>query len=154
MLEIGHVASVKKDAAVVVLPSSEQCQRCGICMSASGGREAILLARNPVGAREGDAVEVEIADAKVVAAAFTIYMVPVIMTIVGFAVGNWLTGGTKDASLPIVLAVAFLVASFVGVWLYDRRLRRGERRQAVVVRVLSEDEAESHPRVKGVTLGG
>ena len=88
------------------------------------------------------------------AAAFTIYMVPVIMTIVGFALGNAVTGGAEDASLPIVLAVAFLGASFIGVWLYDRHLRKAERRQAIVVRVLPEDEAKGHPRIESITLGG
>lgn len=154
MMEVGQVASVKKNTAVVVLPSSGECERCGICMSASGGRESILLARNAIGALEGDTVEVEIAAGKVLAAAFTVYMVPVIMTVLGFMLGSRLTGGAEEASLPIVLAVVFLVASFVGVWLYDRRLRKVERRQAVIVRILSEDEAERHPRVESVTLGG
>lgn len=154
MREVGHVISVKDDAAVVVMPTSGECERCGICMVASGGREAILLARNPVSAAEGDTVEIEISPGKVIAAAFIIYMVPVIMTILGFVLGNALTGGTDDANLPMVLAVVFLAASFVGVWLYDRHLRKAERRQATVVRVLPDDEASDHPRVESVTLGG
>ena len=154
MKEVGQVMSIKDEAAVVVLPATSECERCGICMAASGGREYILLAKNEAGASEGDTVEVEIRNGRVVAAAFTIYMVPVIMTILGFALGNVLSGGVEDANLPIVLAVVFLVASFAGVWLYDRSLRKAERRQAVVVRVLSEDEAESHPRIESVTLGG
>jgi sigma-E factor negative regulatory protein RseC len=152
--EVGQVASVKGDAAVVVMPISGECERCGICMVAGNGREVILLAKNSVGAAQGDAVEVEIGPGKVLAAAFTIYMVPVIMTIAGFALGNALTGGAEDAELPILLAVAFLVASFAGVWLYDRHLRKAERRQAIVVRILSEDEAKSHARVESVTFGG
>ena len=154
MKEVGQVVSVKGNAAVVVLPSKGECERCGICMAANGGKEFILLARNAAGAREGDTVEVEIEDRKVVAAAFTVYMIPVIMTMAGFATGNALSGGAEDAALPIVLAVSFLVASFVGVWLYDRRLRKRERRQAVVIRVLGEDEADSYPRIESVTLGG
>ena len=154
MKEIGHIISVKGDAAVVVVPTSGECERCGICMVASGGREAILLARNPVSAEEGDTVEVEVKAGKVIAAAFVIYMVPVIMTILGFVLGNTMTGGAQDADLPIVLAVAFLAASFVGVWLYDRHLRKAERTQATVVRILPDDEANDHPRVESVTLGG
>ena len=154
MKEVGQVVSVKGDAAIVVMPVSGACERCGICMVASGGREVLLLARNSAGAAQGDTVEVEIGAGKVIAAAFTIYMVPVIMTIVGFALGNAVTGGAEDASLPIVLAVAFLGASFIGVWLYDRHLRKAERRQAIVVRVLPEDEAKGHPRIESITLGG
>jgi sigma-E factor negative regulatory protein RseC len=152
--EVGQVASIKGDAAVVVMTVSGECERCGVCMVASGDREAILLARNSVGAVEGDTVEVEISAGKVLAAAFTIYMIPIIMTIAGFAIGNAISGGAEDAVMPIVLAVAFLVTSFVGVWLYDRRLRKTERAQAVVVRVLPQDEATGHSHVESVTLGG
>jgi positive regulator of sigma E activity len=82
----------------------------------------------------------------VLAAAFIIYMIPILMTIVGFLVGSAAAGGDPDAGLPIVLAVVFLVVSFVLVWLYDRRLRKAERRHAVVTRTLTEEEVEEHIR--------
>ncbi len=154
MKEIGRVVSVKGNAAVVALPVSGECDRCGICTAAKNGKDVLLLARNGAGAREGDAVEIEIGAARVVTAAFIIYMIPVIMTIVGFLVGNAITGGAGDANLPIVLAVVFLIVSFFGVWMYDLRLRKVERRQAVVTRVLTEDEIEDLRRIQRVTLGG
>ena len=73
-------------------------------------------------------------------------MIPIILTIAGFLVGNTIAGGDPDSNLPIVLAVVFLVVSFLLVWLYDRRIRKAERRRAVVTRVLSEEEAEEHRR--------
>lgn len=154
MTEIGCVVSVKDDAAVVSMPMSPECRKCGVCLAAGDGRDVLVLAKNAAGAGVGDAVEIEIEAGKAVAAAFVIYMIPVFMTIAGFIVGNAITGGAEDANLPIALAVVFLVASFVGVWLYDVRLRRTQRHTAVVTRVVSEDEAEKKRRVREVTLGG
>jgi sigma-E factor negative regulatory protein RseC len=142
--EIGCVTSVRGDAATIAMPMSGECKKCGICQMAADGKEVLLEARNDAGARQGDTVEIEIAPGRVLAAAFTIYMIPILMTIVGFLIGNAAAGGNSDSSLPIVLAVVFLVASFVLVWLYDRRLRRADRRHAVVTRVLTEEEAEAH----------
>jgi len=153
--EIGCVVSLRSDTAVVGMPMSGACKNCGICMIADNGKEVLVLAKNSAGAAEGDTVEIEVRAGKVVAAAFIVYMIPVFMTIIGFVVGNWMAGGAEDANLPIILAVVFLVASFVGVWLYDRRLRKTEEFTAVVTRVLSDEEAEEHHRrVTPVSFGG
>jgi sigma-E factor negative regulatory protein RseC len=153
--EIGCVASVEGDAATVAMPMSGECKKCGLCTVASGGREVLLEARNDAGAGAGDTVEIEIAPGRVLAAAFIIYMIPILMTIVGFLVGSAASGGDPDADLPIVLAVVFLAVSFVLVWLYDRRLRKAERRHAVVTRVLTKEEAEAHARShSGAHIGG
>jgi sigma-E factor negative regulatory protein RseC len=144
--EIGCVVSVKDDAAVVAMPMSGACEKCGMCMMSGDGREVMLLAKNQAGAGDGDTVEIEISAGRVVASAFLIYMVPVVMTIVGFLIGNAFTRGAEDSVLPIVMAIVFLVGSFIVVGLYDLRLRRSERREATVIRVLTEEEAAEYKR--------
>jgi sigma-E factor negative regulatory protein RseC len=155
MTEIGCVASVEGDAAIVAMTRSSNCDRCGICLMAQEGREFLLLARNAAGAAAGDIVEVEVEAGRMVAAAFAVYMVPVIATIGGFVIGNAIVGGRVDSQLPIVLAVLSLVVSFVAVWLYDLRLRRAERKQAVVTRILTAEEVEREKRqIRPVRFGG
>ncbi|MCD4690641.1 SoxR reducing system RseC family protein [bacterium] len=154
MREIGRVATVKHDAAVVSMPMSGACERCGVCMVAGDGRNVLLLAKNEVEAVEGDYVEIEISPGRVIAAAFIIYMIPVFLTIAGFVVGHWLSAGDESSTLPIVLAVAFLISSFVGVALYDARLRKVERHEARIIRRLSDDEIREHEHhVQTVTMG-
>lgn len=154
MREEGCVVSVKDEAAIVAMPISKECESCGACLMAGSGRELLLLATNAAGASEGDRVEVEIASGRVIAAAFIIYMIPILLTIVGFLIGSAIAGGSEDSGLPIVLAVLFLVASFIGVWLYDLRLRRVERRQAVITRVIGRDQEDTTSRISRVKLGG
>ncbi|MBM3307982.1 MAG: SoxR reducing system RseC family protein [Candidatus Eisenbacteria bacterium] len=155
MREIGRVVSVQGDAAVVAMPGTGSCDRCGLCLMGQDGKQFLLLARNAAGAAAGDAVEVEIAEGRVIAAAFAVYMVPVLATIIGFAVGNAIAGGAPDAALPIVLAVACLAVSFVAVWAYDLRLRKAEKRQVVITRIVSAEEAEREGKhVRPVRLGG
>jgi len=153
--EIGCVVSVKDEAVVVAMPMSPECEKCGACIVAGEGKEVLLLAKNAAGAGAGDTVEIEISAGRVLAAAFIIYMVPIILTIVGFLVGSAITGGDEEANLPIILAVVFLVASFLSVWMYDMRLRRVERRQAVVTRILTEEEARTRRKqIEPAKLGG
>ncbi len=154
MREIGRVSTVKRDASVVSMPMSGACERCGFCMVSGDRREVYLLAKNDADAAEGDLVEVEITAGRVISAAFIIYMVPVFLTIAGFVVGHWLTGGDEESMLPILFAIGFLVASFAGVALYDARLRRAERHEARIVRVLGDEETRAYERtVRTVTMG-
>jgi sigma-E factor negative regulatory protein RseC len=151
--ESGCVVSVNDDVAVVAVRMSGACKKCGLCLASSDGKEMLLLAKNEIGAREGDSVEIEILPGKVIAAAFVVYMVPVVMTIVGFLVGNALTGGSESSALPIILAVLFLAGSFAGVWIYDMRVRRHEAGQAKVTRITTGAE-DSGPHDGQAGFGG
>ena len=153
MTEVGSVVSVNDDAAVVAMRMSGACKKCGLCMSSSDGKDVLLLARNEAGAKIGDSVEIEISSGRVLMAAFVVYLVPVVMTVVGFLVGSAVSGGSEESGLPIVLAVVFLVVSFLAVWLYDLRVRKGERREATVTRVL-DDDADDERNIKVVRFGG
>ena len=152
MTEVGRVVSVNGNAAVVAMRMSGTCEKCGLCLASSDGKEVLLLARNEPGASRGDAVEIEIRAGRVLVAAFALYMLPVLMTIVGFLVGSAVSGGSEESSLPIVLSVTFLVVSFLGVWLFDLRVRRTERRDAVVKRILGNDI--DSPTIGIVKFGG
>lgn len=152
MTEVGRVLSVNGDAAVVAMRVSGACEKCGLCMASSDGKEVLLLARNDVEAGPGDRVEIEISPGRVLVAAFALYMLPVLMTIVGFLVGSAVSGGSEDSPLPIVLAIAFLVVSFLAVWIFDLTIRKTERRDATVMKILSDEDEPS--RINVVKFGG
>jgi len=160
LTEVGRVVSINADAAVVAMRRSQACEKCGLCLSSGDGREVLLLARNDAGAGPGDAVEIEISPGRVLVAAFALYLLPVLMTILGFVAGNSIVGGSEESFLPIGLAVAFLVVSFVAVWLFDLKLRKTARRDATVVRVLpgedsgGENGGDGSRKIEVVKLGG
>ena len=154
MTEVGRIISVNDDAAVVAMGKSGSCNKCGLCMASSDGKEVLLLARNEAGAGPGDTVEVEISAGRVLVAAFSLYLLPVLMTILGFVVGSAISDGSEESVLPIALAVAFLVVSFVAVWLFALKVRKTARRHATVLRVLSEEEAKASTRIEMVKFGG
>ncbi|MFH1866454.1 MAG: SoxR reducing system RseC family protein [Candidatus Eisenbacteria bacterium] len=143
MTEVGRVVSVNGNAAVVAMRMSGACEKCGLCLASSDGKKVLLLARNDVGARQGHTVEIEISAGRVLVAAFALYMLPVLMTIVGFLIGSAISGGSEESTLPIGLSVVFLIVSFLGVWVFDLKVRRTERRDATVKRILSDEGASS-----------
>ena len=152
MKEVGRVVSVNDDAAVVSMRASGACDKCGLCMASSDGREILLLALNEAGAGVGDAVEIEISPGRVLVAAFALYMLPVLLTILGFAVGSYMSRGDENSPLPTIMAVVFLVVSFIATWLFDLRIRKHTRPEATVKKILDADGESS--RIQVVKFGG
>ena len=93
---------------------SGDCHKCSGCGAA---KEAILLeAQNPIGAKPGDLVKVESDTGPVLKAAAVMYMVPMILFFVGYAIGDalrlggaWMGGGFFAASIGLAI-------------LYDRKV--------------------------------
>ena len=95
---------------------SGDCHKCSGCGAA---QEAIVFeARNPIGARTGDFVTVESETGPVLKAAVVLYMLPLALFFLGYALGAALgiSGGLAGCA-AFVLSIALIV-------LYDRRMAK------------------------------
>lgn len=86
-----------------------KCSGCGIAKEA-----VVLTAANPIGAKRGDLVKVESASAPVLKAAVVLYILPLILFFLGYALGSAL-GNLEPwiGGMGFVLGVGMVV-------LYDR----------------------------------
>ena len=98
---------------------SGDCHKCSGCGAA---KEAILLkADNPIGAREGDLVNIRSETAPVLKAAAVLYMLPLVLFI-----GGYLAGMALGVSGGLTGGLAFLL-SIVLIVVYDRRMAKQEK---------------------------
>lgn len=93
---------------------SGDCHKCSGCGAA---KEAIVFeARNPIGARTGDLVKVESETGPVLKAAVVLYMVPLVLFFVGYALGDALWGlGALTGCAAFLLSICLAVV-------YDRKV--------------------------------
>ena len=92
---------------------SGDCHKCSGCGAA---KEAILFeAKNPVGARPGDLVKVEAATGPVLKAALVMYMLPMVLFFVGYALGAMIHQGALVGCLAFLGAIGLAVV-------YDRKI--------------------------------
>ena len=93
---------------------SGDCHKCSGCGAA---KEAILLtAKNPIGAKTGDLVYVEAATGPVLKAALVMYMLPMVLFFVGYAIGDALFGqGALAGCLAFAASIGLAVV-------YDRKV--------------------------------
>lgn len=98
---------------------SGDCHKCSGCGAA---QETILLtARNPIGAKPGELVNVEAKSAPVLLAAAVMYLMPMALFFVGYVIGTLCLGkGTLAGCLAFVLGIALAV-------LYDRLVAKKQK---------------------------
>ncbi len=109
-------------AQVVCVRESACSGDCHKCSGCGAAKETILLtADNPIGAGVGDLVNLRSETAPVLKAAAVLYMMPLVLFFVGYAVAAAL-----DLSGGLMGSLAFLV-SIVLIVLYDRRMAKKDK---------------------------
>ena len=143
MQEPGVVMETAGNTAKVMMSRSGGCESCGAagsCKVASGDR--IMEADNPVGAKTGQHVLVEIESVLFLKATFLTYMLPVIFLFLGAYLGGkygpMLSGAISLDYWQAIGGVAFLVLSAVLVRLYDRKVKRTTTIRPVIVKIMEE----------------
>ncbi len=114
MREEGVVISTSRDLAVIELERGEFCKSCNVC-DAFGEGKMYLEAKNPMNARVGDNVRVEVASKHVLSGALLIFILPILAMIAGYFAGRHLYPGPGE--LPGIIG-AF--TGFVGMLIFNR----------------------------------
>ena len=137
MTENGIINKIKNNTAWVTVVKGEHCQGCTAC-SAFGEGSAELMARNDTSAKVGDRVQVEINPQKVVKHSAIVFLLPVFGLVLGYFLGvNYLaTLGLSTEGAGIVGSLAFMVLTFGGIVIYDRKIGKSGEVHARVIRVL------------------
>ena len=134
--EEGIVISLDGKLAKVQAKRHSDCESCGTC---PGDMATIMDVYNPVGAKAGQRVIVEISEVNIVKAAFIVYFLPLITTFMGFLIGAWIS---QNYGLPeLVSKVSASIAAFVLTLLYIRHYDRAmskTKKLPVITDILSE----------------
>jgi Positive regulator of sigma E activity len=132
----GIVIEVSGRMAKVKASRHNDCANCGAC---PGNSATVLDARNPVGARTGQKVVVEIQEINMLKAAFTVYILPLIVALLGVLLGGefaaWL--GASETLGRIIGGGGAFLAAVCYVRYYDQSVRTDVKMQPVIVSVLS-----------------
>jgi sigma-E factor negative regulatory protein RseC len=120
--EQGTVEGLKDGKSMVRIERSSACATCESKASChiEAGKELLVEVGNPIGAKEGDRVEVSMPTASVIKISAFVYIVPVAGLIAGAILGGWLTylfqmgdnasrviGGALGLGLSLALVIYF-----------------------------------------------
>jgi sigma-E factor negative regulatory protein RseC len=137
-----------KDMALVKVRQHHACGRCGACGRVFGDPEQrdtfMVEVNNPVGAKKGQLVCLEIGEREMLLAAVLLYLVPLIGLLAGLFAGRGLAvsyglGGNPDF-WGLGLGLALMALIFVFLRAQDRKLARENRFKVMITSVVSADE--------------
>lgn len=147
MEQVGLVVETRGDMARVRTQRHTACQACGKCDGGLSGleqaRDLTVLAHNPIGAQEGDLIEMKMEAQRVLLAAFLVYTLPLLNFLLGYVLARWLATvyglGQVEAS-GIIVGFIFLLASFFLLRSQEHRFAHSRRFTPVIVSVLEAKE--------------
>ena len=119
MRESGVIISARGAFVNIQIERGEKCGECSACFIDTSGKMQVE-ARNDIGAKIGDRVEVEIEPKRVVGHSFLIFVFPILMMIAGYFVAlQFRTIGDTGEGPGIVGAFTALLLSFGILRIFD-----------------------------------
>jgi sigma-E factor negative regulatory protein RseC len=101
------------------------CGGCRLCSIGALGKR-VTEAENPIGAKKGQRVMIEVPSTGLLVAAFILYILPVIFLVGGFIIGRWVSHviGFAGEGLSIMVGMALFIFSFLFIYSYNRWAER------------------------------
>lgn len=141
MIQTGVVVEIENGIAKIQINDSEGCGGgCSGCKGCSIGEETLVEAENPIGAKVGELVNIELKGDLYLKTAALIYGLPLLVLLIGVGVGTVLpdilnVNFSKELSGSIT-GIVFWLASYLIVKAIEKKTRLGDRARYVLIEVL------------------
>ena len=112
------------------------CENCGAC---PGNSAIVLQARNPLKARPGQRVLVEVKEVQMLKAAFVVYVLPLFLSLAGIILGAILAGylGMGDQWLTVGGGLLFFMVAVMYIKYFDASARKDTAKQPIIIKIIS-----------------
>lgn len=150
--ENGVVLQNHDETALVRVQRGEACESCGVgCACASESQPQIMhvTAQNPLGAKEGDRVELAIATGTLLSLSALTYLVPLVFLFIGALIGKPVAravGWSVEGELASALMGFFLfVIGFLGIAFLLRQQKPGGKISPIIVKIHKPEDRVRFP---------
>ena len=132
----GIVIELRGEMARVKTSRHNDCENCGAC---PGNSAIVLDALNPVGAKTGQRVVIEIQEVNMLKAAFIVYVLPLLAAFAGAVAGGWLAArvGYEPTWFQVAGGLIFFAVAIFYIKVFDRSSHSDVAMQPVIIRVIS-----------------
>ena len=140
MTERGVITEIKGKTAVVSVDKKAECAGCGLCLFKGGTNKAEFYAKNTVGAKIGDAVNIERSESGKFLGVILAFFVPLIL--IGLSVLiNYLF--IKNEIWILFLSVAFIAVWYAILAFSDKKLKNIGAFNSRIVSVIPPENSDT-----------
>jgi len=135
--EEGIILEIHGHTATVRINSAGACSNCKVgCIERDGFM--VAEAENPIGAKAGDTVSLELDSKKALIASFIVFGLPLLALFIGVLATSLITEriGYQSQILSIIVGVIAFFLTFIPVKAYDRHLKKTGDCSITIVEIL------------------
>ncbi len=139
--EEGIIIKVSPEGALVRVKKTDACCSCPsnrLCHVGSIG-ERDVLAKNPIGAEEGQRVEIEVEDGLLLKASCIIYLFPVIGLLIGGLIGRWIVNimeiNIAQDTGSVIGGLTCMIFVFLIIKIVTKRDSFSKRYQPTIIKI-------------------
>ena len=135
MKEVGTVQKIDGEYAFIRVEKKSACgENCATCKGGCVPTERIIKVKNTKKCQSGDKVALDMNTKKVMSAAFMVYIIPLVMLILGYFLGESLFGNEGSA---ILSGVVLMIISMIIIAVFDRLSK--DKYMAEITEIINKD---------------
>ncbi len=139
MIEEGTIIETYKQIAKVRFIKSNACMHCkAVCIESDNGM--IAEAQNPIGAKVGDNVRMELNSKLALKAIIITLGFPILMLLLGVIATNYLITQIykiESQIISIIVGILLLILSFIPVKIYEKRIKNSGYCSLTIVEIIN-----------------
>lgn len=119
MKEVGVVEGIDRDFVRVRIIKKSACgENCASCKGGCVPTERIISAKGIVPCKAGDKVILEMKSERVIAAAFLVYIIPLLSLFLGYFLGDYIF---KSEGSAVISGIMLMAASIILLRIFDKK---------------------------------
>jgi len=142
MKEHGVVVSIVDDKAVVNVKRQSACGKCKACDMGKGDQKEInITAKNTLGAKVNDNVDLLIETPDVLKAAMIVYLIPLCALLAGIAIPTLIADskGVDGEVISIISGLVLMSLSYLIVRIKDKKLKKTNKYEPIITAILGHN---------------
>ncbi|MCC3868060.1 SoxR reducing system RseC family protein [Terrisporobacter mayombei] len=129
--EVGYVVEQNDDITKIKLGRHSECKNCGAC---PGNNNLIVPVNNPIGAKVGDKICVEIPQDNIVPSVYIVYIQPLLLVFMGAIIGYLVSVYTHKSAtvLEVVFGAIFFIISIIFIKVADKKAGKSNNLPTII----------------------
>lgn len=134
--EIGYVVEVNEEVTKIKIGRHSECKNCGAC---PGNNNLIVSVNNPIGAKVGEKVCVEMPQDNIVPSVYIVYIQPLLLVFIGAIIGYLLSVYTHKSATPfeVIFGCIFFIISLIFIKIVDKKAERKNSNLPTIIKIIS-----------------
>lgn len=132
MRESGIVTQTNGNYATVKVDKRDECSKCGMCLFPKGASNIEFNAKNDLGAKVGDKVEIEKENDAKLFGATLVFLVPLLLIVLSAFITYVFL---KNEIWLLILSVIFIVLWYTILAVIDKKLKKLVKFSSVIVEI-------------------